>query len=131
VTWEKPATNGSVFDKPITYTVEVYLCTNQSSLYVCNTTAKDVQFSPREKNLTKTYVIVSNVVLKQEYKIKVISMSSLKNVLNDTWKFSEKSYTYEGVYYQYLFKNFEKTTFTRVKQVVVGYRTKLPTSTLL
>jgi hypothetical protein len=99
VTWEE-AMNEDGFNKSITYTVEVYLCTNQSSIYLCNTTPKDVQFSPRKKNLTKTYVIVSNVVLKQEYKIKVISMSSLKNVSNDTWKFSEKNYTYEGVYYQ-------------------------------
>ena len=71
--------------------MEVYSCKNQS---ICNDTAKNTKFPSR---LTTTYVVVSNLVLKQEYRIKVISMSNLKNVQFKNWKFEEIKFIFKGL----------------------------------
>jgi hypothetical protein len=90
ITWKK-ATNSGGFNGSITYIVEVYDCDESK----CNTSAKDVQISAKKTGLTN--VIISNLV-RQKYKIKVISMNSLKNVPLDKWKFAETTFPLPGLY---------------------------------
>ena len=94
ISWKK-ATNSGGFGS-ITYTVEVYICGHDETK--CNTSAKDVQISAKKTGLT--YVIISNLVQAQKYKIKVISMNSLKNVPTDKWKFAETTFPLPGLYYE-------------------------------
>ena len=54
--------------------------------------AEDAIFFPAKTNLTTTSVIVSNLMLNEIFKFKVISMNSLKNVPGGKWKFREKLY---------------------------------------
>ena len=99
ITWKIKDNN---FDRPaITYTLEVYSCINQS---ICDDIAKNVKFSPNKTDLTTTYVVVSNLELEEKYRIKVISMSNLKNVPKDKWKFAQKTFPSPGLYYEHLFE---------------------------
>jgi hypothetical protein len=87
--WKKA--NSSGFNGSITYTVKVYDCEESK----CNKLAKDVHISPNKTSLT--YVMISNLV-RQKYKVKVISMNSLKNVPLDKWEFAETTLPRSGLY---------------------------------
>ena len=72
---------------------------------MCNVTTNDaLEFTPGQTNLTPTYVVVSKLDLEQICKIKVISMSNLKNVPKSKWKFAEPMRKPPGLYYEYLFE---------------------------
>ena len=88
LTWNAPRDDGG-FNGSTKYTVECYLCVNE---FKCDTMAEDAIFFPAKTNLTSTSVIVSNLMLNEKYKFKVISMSSLRNVPSGKWKFREKLY---------------------------------------
>ena len=88
LTWSAPRDDGG-FNRSTRYTVECYLCIIESK---CDTMVKNAIFFPAKTNLTTTSVIVSNLMLNEIYKFKVISMNSLKNVPGGKWKFREKLY---------------------------------------
>jgi hypothetical protein len=91
ITWKK-ATNSGGFNGLITYTVEVYDCDESK----CNSSAKDVHISAKKTSLTN--VMISNLDQTKKYKIKVISMNSLKNVPTDKWKFAQTTFPRAGLY---------------------------------
>ena len=88
LTWSEPRVDGG-FNGSTKYTVECYLCVNESK---CDTMAENAIFFPAKTNLTTTSVIVSNLMLNEKYKFKVISMNNLKDVPSGKWKFREKLY---------------------------------------
>ena len=88
LTWSAPRDDGG-FNGSTRYTVECYFCVNESK---CDTMAEDAIFFPTKSNLTTTSVIVSNLIFKEKYKFKVISVNSLKNVPSGKWKFRQKLY---------------------------------------
>ena len=95
ITWKKPKNvDDRGFKEPLTYTVKCYLCTNVSW---CDTVAGHAIFDPAEEKFNKTYVVISNLTFNVTYKVKVFSMSSLKNVSSDKWKFAVINFTIKGL----------------------------------
>ena len=86
LTWNAPRDDVG-FDGSTKYTVECYLCVNESK---CDTMVENATFFPAKTNLATTSVIVSNLMFNKIYKFKVISMNNLKNVPSGKWKFIER-----------------------------------------
>ena len=91
ITWKKPENvDDPGFKEPLTYTVKCYLCTNVSR---CDTVAGYAIFYPAKEKFSETYVFINNLKFNVTYKVKVFSMSSLKNVSSDKWKFAVTNFT--------------------------------------
>ena len=91
ITWDKPQ-NDDGFNGSFTYTVECYRCTNNNKPR-CDIFEKNATYFPARTDLETTRVIISNLTFNGTYKFKVYSMSGLKNVSYNKWKFEQETFT--------------------------------------
>ena len=95
ITWDKPQ-NDDGFNGSFAYTVECYRCASNSKSQ-CDIFVKNAIYFPARIDLEITHVLISNLKFNETYKFKVYSMSSLKNVSHNKWKFEQETFTLTGL----------------------------------
>ena len=85
VTWIAP--NGVGFlTEAFKYDIKCYLCTDNA----CNETCNNVKYTPRQNNLTQTFVKVSNLQPGSKYVFRVYPKNSLNQVVGrEKWNFTQ------------------------------------------
>ena len=73
------------------YDVECFLCEGQK----CNMTCQNVTYKPRQNNLTKTFVEISNLHPGHRYKFRVYPKTVINKLIGkENWSYAEQEHTY-------------------------------------
>ena len=93
IKWNEPDKTESL-NESIFYDVECFSCKEK----ICNLTCGNVIFSPGNKDIKTTFVVVRKLTAGTSYKFRVYPKNSLnKNILKSQWKFMEtKQFTYQS-----------------------------------
>ena len=96
IKWTKPNPAESL-DETIFYDVECFLCKDKNVKTTCNISCKNVAFSPGQKDLVVTSVMVTKLQPGQSYIFRVYPRNSLNDMIpKRDWKFYEtKLFTYQ------------------------------------
>ena len=85
IKWSEPDKTESL-SEPIFYDVECFLCKEK----ICNLTCENVIFSPGNKNIKTTFVVVTKLTTGKSYQFRVYPKNNLnKNILKNQWKYME------------------------------------------
>ena len=101
IKWSEPDKTQSL-SEPIFYDVECFLCKEK----ICSPTCENVIFSPGNKNIKTTFVVVTKLTTGKTYLFRVYPKNSLnKYILKNQWKYMETG-QFTLVTYQSPSKNF-------------------------